>query len=219
VFSTASSGRYLLIWTVRNAAGLPSKVPVPACSPNGDRVKDRCTWSAGRLAGWAITSFVIRGSASATRRTGGGAHSWNGTGRTPGAYTLRVLYTGAGGRALLRTFPLTLDIKRPRVADARATPTPNPFEPRPGDADRDTTTFAMNSSERGRLRAVIYRPASTSTVRVLVSGTRAAGRQRLAWNGKTSAGAWLRGTFAYVMEATDAAGNTCRSTRHHLRVL
>jgi hypothetical protein len=108
---------------VRNAAGLPIKVPVPACSPNGDRVKDRCTWSAGRLAGWAISSFVTRGSASATRRTGGGAHSWNGAGRTPGAYTLRVLYTGAGGRILLWTFPLTLDTKRPRIADARATPT------------------------------------------------------------------------------------------------
>ena len=77
----------------------------------------------------------------------------------------------------------------------------------------------MNSSERGRLRVVICRPASTSAARVLVSGTRAAGRQRLAWNGKTSAGAWLRGAFAYVMEATDAAGNTSRSTRHHLRVL
>src|SRR4029453_11007860 len=98
VFSTASSGRYLLTWTVRNAAGLPIKVPVPACSPNGDHVKDRYTWSAGSLAG----------SASAPRRSGGGAHSWNGAGRTPGAYTLRVLYTGTGGRALLRTFPLIL---------------------------------------------------------------------------------------------------------------
>ena len=77
----------------------------------------------------------------------------------------------------------------------------------------------MTSSEPGRLRVVIYRPASTSVVRVLVSGLRAAGRQRLVWTGKTSAGAWLRGTFAYVIEATDAAGNTSRSRRHHLRVL
>jgi hypothetical protein len=126
-----------------------------------------------------------------------------------------VRYTGAGGRALLRSFPLTLDTKRPRIADARATP--NPFQPRPGDGD--TTTFSMRSSERGRLRVVLYRPASTTVVRALVSGPRAAGRQRLAWNGKTSAGAWLRGRFAYVIEATDAAGNTSRSRRHHLRVL
>jgi subtilisin family serine protease len=217
VFSTGSTGGYLLTWTVRNAAGLPIEVRVPACSPNGDRVKDRCTWSAGALAGWTITSFVTRGTASASRQTGGGAHSWNGAGRTPGAYTLRVLYTGGGGRALLRTFPLTLDIRRPRIADARAAP--NPFEPRPGDGDRDTTTFAMNSSERGRLRVVIYRQASTTVVRVLMSGTRAAGRQRVAWTGKTSAGAWLRGTFSYVVEATDAAGNTSRSQRHHVRVL
>ena len=48
---------------------------------------------------------------------------------------------------------------------------------------------------------------------------RGAGRQRVAWNGKTSAGAWLRGSFSYVVEATDAAGNTSRSQRHHVRVL
>ena len=39
------------------------------------------------------------------------------------------------------------------------------------------------------------------------------------WTGKTSSGAWLRGTFSYVLETTDAAGNISRSQRHHLRVL
>jgi hypothetical protein len=128
-----------------------------------------------------------------------------------------VLYTEPGGRALLRAYTLTLDEQRPRIADATAAP--NPFEPRPHDGDRDTTTFAMTSSERGRLRVVIYRYASTKVVRVLQSGTLAAGRQRVTWTGKTSAGAWLRGTFSYVLEATDAAGNTSRSRRHRVRVL
>jgi hypothetical protein len=108
-------------------------------------------------------------------------------------------------------------VQRPRIADATAAP--NPFEPRPHDGDRDTTRFAMTSSERGRLRVVIYRYASTKVVRVLQSGTLAAGRQRVTWTGKTSAGAWLRGTFSYVLEATDAAGNTSRSRRHRVRVL
>jgi hypothetical protein len=217
VFSTGSTGDYRLTWTVRNAAGLPIEVPVPACSPNGDGVKDRCAWSATELAGWTVTSFVTSGTASVDRQTGGGARSWDGGSSGPGAYTLRVLYTGAGGRALLRTFGLVLDTQRPRIADARAAP--NPFEPRPDDGDRDTTTFAMTSSEPGRLRVVIYRYASTTVVRVLVGGTQAAGRQRVAWTGKTSAGAWLRGTFSYVIEATDAAGNTSSSRRHHVRVL
>ena len=217
VFSTGSTGDYRLTWTVRNAAGLPVEVPVPACSPNGDGVKDRCAWSATELAGWTVTSFVTSGTASVDRQTGGGARSWDGGDSGPGGYTLRVLYTGAGGRALLRTFPLVLDTQRPRIADARAAP--NPFEPRPDDGDRDTTTFAMTSSERGRLRVVIYRYASTTVVRVLVGGTQAAGRQRVAWTGRTSAGAWLRGTFSYVVEATDAAGNTSSSQRHHVRVL
>jgi hypothetical protein len=29
----------------------------------------------------------------------------------------------------------------------------------------------------------------------------------------------LRGTYSYVLEATDAAGNTSRSQRHRVRVL
>jgi hypothetical protein len=128
-----------------------------------------------------------------------------------------VLYTEPGGRALLRAWTLTLDEQRPRIAAATAAP--NPFEPRPHDGDRDTTTFAMTSSERGRLRAVIYRYASTEVVRVLVSGSRAAGRQRIGWTGRTSSGAFLRGTCSDVLEATDAAGNTSRSQRHRVRVL
>ena len=108
-------------------------------------------------------------------------------------------------------------MRRPSIASATAAP--NPFEPRPDDGDRDTTTFAMTSSERGRLRVVVYRYASTRVVRVLQTGTQAAGRQRVTWSGRTSAGAWLRGTFSYVIEATDAAGNTSRSQRHRVRVL
>jgi len=50
-------------------------------------------------------------------------------------------------------------------------------------------------------------------------GEQVAGRQRVTWSGKTSAGAWLRGTFSYVLETTDAAGNSSRSQRHHVRVL
>jgi hypothetical protein len=217
VFSTGSTGDYRLTWTVRNAAGLPIEVPVPACSPNGDGVRDRCAWTAGAISGWTITSFVTSGTSSVDRQTGGGARTWDGGDSGPGGYTLRVLYTEPGGRALLRTYPLTLDVQGPRIADATAAP--NPFEPRPHDGDRDTTRFAMTSSERGRLRVVIYRYASTRVVRVLQSGTLAAGRQRVSWSGKTSAGAWLRGTFSYVLEATDAAGNTSRSRRHHVRVL
>jgi hypothetical protein len=217
VFSTGSTGDYRLTWTVRNAAGLPIEVTVPACSPNSDGVKDRCAWTAGTITGWTITSFVTRGTSSVDRQTGGGARAWNGQGRDPGAYVLRVLYTEARGRALLRTYPLTLDVRRPSIASATAAP--NPFEPRPDDGDRDTTTFAMTSSERGRLRVVIYRYASTRVVRVLQSGTQAAGRQRITWSGRTSAGAWLRGTYSYVIEATDAAGNTSRSQRHRVRIL
>jgi hypothetical protein len=217
VLSTGPTGRYRLTWTVRNAAGLPIAVPVPACSPNGDGVQDACAWTAGAVDGWAITSLVTRGLSRVAERAGPGPQTWEGEGGAPGPYRLRVLYAEPGsGRVLLSSFPLVVDQQRPRIATATAAP--DPFEPRPHDGDRDTTDFAMTSSEPGRLRVVISRPDGDE-VRVLRSGPQGAGRQRVGWTGRTSSGTWLRGRFWYVIEATDAAGNTSRSRRHTVRVL
>jgi hypothetical protein len=124
VYSTAASGDYRLTWTVRNAAGLPIEATTAACSPNGDGVQDRCAWSAGTISGWTIRSFVTSGASLVAQRDGAGAKTWDGGDSDPGGYTLRVLYTEAGGRALLRAFALTLDEQRPRIADANAAPQP-----------------------------------------------------------------------------------------------
>ena len=218
VYSTGPTGDYRFTWTVRNEAGLPIEVPVPACSPNGDGVQDRCAWTAGAIPSWTVTSFVTRGAARVAQRAGPGEQAWDGGGAAPGAYRLRVLYAEPGsGRVLLTVSSLVLDLDRPRIADATAAP--NPFEPRPQDGDRDTTTFAMTSSEPGRLRVVISRADGAALVRSLQSDPQPAGRQRLGWTGRTAAGTWLRGRFSYVIEATDAAGNTARSGRHTVRVL
>jgi flagellar hook assembly protein FlgD len=155
------------------------------------------------------------------RQAGTGARSWDGNdqqdqAQPDGTYKLRILYTEPGGRALLRTFVLALDRRPPGIASAAAAP--NPFEPRPDDGDRDTTTFAMTSTESGRLRVVVYRYASTAVVRVLLSGPQPAGRQRITWSGRKSSGAWLRGRFAYVLEAIDPAGNRSRSRRHYVTI-
>jgi hypothetical protein len=221
VFSTGSDGDYRLTWTVRNAAGLPVEVTVPACSPNGDGVQDRCTWTAGAVGGWTTTSFVTSGATAVEREAGASARTWDGrdgegADSRPGSYLLRILYTEPGGRALQRAFVLTLDQDPPGIAAATAAP--NPFEPRPADGDRDTASFAMTSTEPGRLRVVVYRYASTTVVRVLASGWQPAGRQRVSWSGQTSSGVWLRGTFSYVIEAIDAAGNRSSSRRHTVRV-
>jgi hypothetical protein len=217
VYSTGPTGDYRLTWTVHNAAGLPLEVPVPACSPNGDGVQDRCAWTAGAIDGWTVTSFITRGAARVAQRAGPGGQAWDGGGAAAGAYRLRVLYAEPGsGRVLLTVSALVLDLQRPRIA--HATTAPDPFEPRPRDGDRDTTTFAMTSSEPGRLRVVISHPDG-GEARALRSGPQAAGRQRIGWTGRTAAGDWLRGRFSYVIEATDAAGNTARSGRHSLRVL
>jgi hypothetical protein len=131
VYPTGPTGDYRFTWTVRNEAGLPIEVPVPACSPNGDGVQDRWAWTAGAIPSWTVTSFVTRGAARVAQRAGPGEQAWDG-----------------GGAA------------------------PNPFEPRPQDGDRDTTTFAMTSSEPGRLRVVISRADGATLVRSLQSDPR-----------------------------------------------
>jgi hypothetical protein len=134
---------------------------------------------------------------------GPGPQTWDGDGGPPGGYRLRVLDAEPGsGRVLLSAFPRVVDEQHPRIAAAAA---PDPFEPRPHDGDRDTTVFAMTSSEPGRLRVVISGPGGAE-VRVLRSG-----RQRVGWTGRTSSGAWARGRFWYVIEGH-------RRRRQHLRV-
>jgi hypothetical protein len=193
------------------------QVPVPACSPNGDGVQDRCRWTAGAIGDWAVTSYVTRRTTSVAREDGPGAHDWDGA-AGPGTYRLRVLYREPDrDRVLIQAFTLVVDGRRPRIDGATAAP--NPFEPRPDDGDRDTTTFAMTSAEPGRLRVVLYRHASTAVVRVVAGRLQPAGRQRVRWDGRSASGTWLRGRYTYVLEATDAAGNTARSGRHEIHVL
>jgi thermitase len=213
---------YHLTWAVANTSGLPISVGVGACSPNGDGRRDTCTWSAGALSGWTTTSFVTKGFTTVTSLAGAGAKSWDGrnAGGTPqpdGAYVLRVLYAHAGGRTLLRTFPLVLDRARPSVSNLVVAP--NPFEPVPADGDRDTTTFAINSSERSSLRVLVYRYGTTQLLRTIVTGSQPAGRQRVAWNGRTLSGTQLRGKVTWRMEITDTAGNTYQTARYGLTIL
>ncbi|HEY8558375.1 MAG TPA: hypothetical protein VIM97_13720, partial [Actinomycetes bacterium] len=126
-------------------------------------------------------------------------------------------YAQAGGRKLLRNFPLTLDRARPVVGDLVVAP--NPFEPVPRDGDRDTTTFAINSNERSRLRVLVYKSGTTTLVRTITSGFLPAGRQRVSWDGRTLSGTQLRGTFAWRMEISDPAGNFYLTGRYSVRIL
>ena len=216
-----TEGDYWLSWTVRNRAGLPVTVPVPACSPNGDGIQERCAWTANGTAGFTVDSFITKGTRALIHLPGTGARSWGGhderLARQPdGAYWLRIRYLRSDGRALLRAYPLVLDRVRPRIAEAADWP--DPFEPRPHDGDRDTVTFAMTSSEAGRLRIVVDRGDGTTVVRWLTSGRLPAGRQRITWSGRSTSGRWLHGRFSYTVQATDAAGNAARSGRHPVTI-
>jgi hypothetical protein len=213
---------YHLTWAASGSSALPISVTVAACSPNGDGRQDLCTWTAGALTGRTITSFVTRGFTGVRTITGSGTKTWNGTdtggtAQPDGAYALRVLYAQAGGRKLLRNFPLILDRVRPVVGNLVVAP--NPFEPVPVDGDRDTTTFAINSNERSRLRVLVYKSGTTTLVRTITTGFLPAGRQRVSWNGKTLSGTQLRGTFAWRMEITDPAGNFYLTGRYSITIL
>jgi hypothetical protein len=215
---------YHLTWAATGASALPISVGVAACSPNGDGRQDLCGWTAGALSGRTITSFVTRSFTGIREFPGAGAKTWNGTNgsnaaQPDGTYALRVLYAqdGTGGRRLLRVFPLILDRVRPVVGNLVVAP--NPFEPVPKDGDRDTTTFAINSNERSRLRVLVYKSGTTTLLRTITTGFLSAGRQRVSWNGKTLAGTQLRGTFAWQMEIIDPAGNLYRTGRYSVRIL
>src|SRR6266508_4305657 len=222
--SVNDANPYHLTWAAAGSSALPISVSVAACSPNGDGRQDLCAWTAGALTGRTITSFITRSFSGIRVFSGAGAKTWNGTNdssavQPDGTYALRVLYAqgGVGGRKLLRVFPLILDRARPVVGNLVVAP--NPFEPVPKDGDRDTTTFAINSNERSRLRVLVYKSGTTTLVRTITTGFLAAGRQRVSWNGKTLAGTQLRGTFAWRMEIIDPAGNLYRTGRYSVRIL
>jgi Subtilase family len=220
--SVGDPNPYHITWAAAGSSPLPISVAVAACSPNGDGRQDLCSWTAGALAGRTITSFVTGGFSGVQTIAGSGTKTWNGTAtggaaRPDGAYALRVLYAQAGGRKLLRNFPLTLDRARPVVGNLVVAP--NPFEPVPRDGDRDTTTFAINSNERSRLRVLVYKSGTTTLVRTITSGFLPAGRQRVSWDGRTLSGTQLRGTFAWRMEISDPAGNFYLTGRYSVRIL
>ena len=129
-----------------------------------------------------------------------------------GAYLLDVFSTRpAGGYRLTRTVRPHLERSWPRPQPVRA-----PYRRRrPG----HTTTFAMTSSERGRLR-VGHLP-----LRQHQSGPapseRDPGRRAPAGHlvREDVGGSMAAGAFSDVIEAADTAGNTSTSERHRVRVL
>jgi hypothetical protein len=220
--SVADPNPYHLTWAASGSSGLPISVGVAACSPNGDGRQDLCAWTAGALSGRTITSFVTRGFSGVRVFPGAGAKTWNGTdgggaAQPDGAYALRVLYAQGGGRKLLRVVPLSLDRVRPQVSNLVVAP--NPFEPVPHDGDRDTTTFAITSNERSRLRVLVYKSGTTTLLRTITTGFLPAGRQRVSWDGKTLSGTQLRGTLAWRMEIVDPAGNLYLTGRYSVTIL
>ena len=213
---------YHTTWSATGSSALPIAVAVAACSPNGDGRQDLCAWTAGALSGRTITSFITRSFSGIRTIAGAGAKTWDGTNgsgaaQPDGPYALRVLYAQGAGRKLLRIIPLTLDRARPVVGNLVVAP--NPFEPVPHDGDRDTTTFAINSNERSRLRVLVYKSGTTTLLRTITTGFLPAGRQRVSWNGKTLSGTQLRGTVAWRMEIIDPAGNLYLTGRYSLRIL
>jgi hypothetical protein len=147
VYSTGATGDDRFTWTVQNAAGLPIEVTAPACSPNGDGVQDSCTWTAGAIAGWTITSFVTRGAARVARLSGPGEQAWDGR--------------GSGRRRLPAPGPVRRAGQRPGPGERRPEGRPPAARLDRPDRDRGLAARPLQLRDRGQRRRRQHRPVGT----------------------------------------------------------
>jgi hypothetical protein len=232
-----TSGNYLVdVYTVGLESGTPGKgtydldttisrqdtvgFDQPACSPNDDGAADVCRWTVLDESASTVRSIVLSPSGLVlSQSVGTGERAWDGadlTGTTqPDGtnYLLRIVITGAGGIAghtLIFEQALTLDRVKPSISDPNMAP--NPFEPLPVDGDRDTTAFAINSSERSFIRVYIYDAGGTQKT-VFQSGFANAGRLRVNWSGTAGGNTLPKGSYSYAIQVVDPAGNRSTTSR------
>jgi hypothetical protein len=175
-------------------------------SPNGDGQADsaRVTYSMSASATVTVTLHDAAGVQLATIgtpvRLAAGEHSFtfDGLGQPDGIYTLVV--TAVDGLGVSVTSQLTIAITR-TLATAALAPallTPNGD----GDGDALTVTFQLAVPATVRLRVL----RDDKWVATPFTGPLPAGAQSIGWNGAKRAGKTLDGSYAAVIDVTDAVG-------------
>jgi hypothetical protein len=132
--------------------------------------------------------------------TGAGEHAAviDGASLADGSYSVVVTARTAAGAEVQKVVPLTVSRTLGLVSV-----TPTLFSPN-GDGRRDRllVTFSLGAPADVRVRIV----RDGRWVASPLSGSYLPGTQRLVWNGVRSSGAFRDGSYAAVIEATDAVG-------------
>ncbi|MFW5785687.1 MAG: FlgD immunoglobulin-like domain containing protein [bacterium] len=187
-------------------------------SPNGDGVKEsveirpESNLEEG-IAEWALTLENRDGEVLRSYAGSDGLESveWDGRNNAgsvvEGPATARIAVTyEKGDRAEARTpRPIVVDVTPPT---ARVTAGEEIFSPN-GDDRKDRVEFTQTASEEEEWSATITGPDGEAVRTVSWVGTPP---ESFEWNGRNDAGATVPdGTYRYVLESTDRAGNVGRS--------
>ena len=180
-------------------------------SPNGDGVADQATISYTTNASATVSATLLDASGAqlatigAPARVGAGEHTliFDGLGQPDGVYTIVLTAIGAAGIPV--TAQLQIAITRTLAAPALrpAVLTPNGD----GVADALTVTFRLAAPATVRLRML----RDGKWVATPYTGELPAGPQSLAWNGSRASGRTPDGSYAAVLEVTDAVGTAVAS--------
>ena len=184
--------------TLTGATAAPSTI-----SPNGDGQADTAAiaFTLGANANVTVAVLDATGAAVAEleprtwRRAGTRTVTFDGAGLVDGAYTVRIVARGTGGREATVDVPVSVSRLLGRLAlDAEAF-TPN------GDGRRDVLSLALPLSAAASVTVRVVRDGRW--VATPFAGPLEPGEHTVRWDGTKRLGRARDGTYAFVVEATD----------------
>jgi hypothetical protein len=177
-------------------------------SPNADGLADAATISYATNAAATVSATVLDvngvllATLAAPARLAAGTHTlvFDGLGQPDGLYTIVLTATGTDGLSVTQQVQIAVSRTLGAASLAPSLLTPNGD----GKADELTVTFRLAATAAVRLRVL----REGKWVATPYTGTLGPGPQALRWNGTRSAGPARDGSYAVVLEATDAVGTS-----------
>ena len=187
---------------VTDATATPATV-----SPNGDGQNDTAVIAFTVSADANVTATVVDAAGATVaelerrwRRAGPRELAFDASALADGAYVVRILARGTGGREAAIDVPVAVSRTLGRVALAAATVTPN------GDGRADTLTATVPLAAQATVVARIVRGGRW--VATPFTGLTEPGELTVAWDGSKRLGRALDGDYVLVVEVSDAVGTS-----------
>ena len=217
----ASAGQRL----VTNSLSVTMRGASPVTiSPNGDRVHDATTITYSLANTQSVQAWVFSSTGARIRgplnlgSLAAGTHTWgyqgiNNSGQVVpnGTYTVWITTARGSAKGAVST-QIAIDTTPPRFLTLSA---PQIFYPvRDGYGD----TFTVSGSQTKAVRMQLVIDDSTGAHHVnLLSQAKAPGAFGMTWDGRDSAGHFVRaGNYSWYLVATDSAGNHAQTGRHSI---